>query len=341
MNIIYRFILFILTIFLLSGCIGYEYRDHYRREHTLIETSLSWGTLSGRLIILPDKWELDNLIDEIDRAERRIWIETYTWTEKATREAVLRAEKRWVDVRVILEGNVYGIPRINDDTVEMLSGAAVPIRFSSDRYTFTHMKMWIFDDTACISTGNWSYTTFTKNREFTYCSKDRLFLANLEEIFLSDFAHKRSLFTSGGLDHRIGLAPENLRRWLSSEIQNAKDRIIVFDQTISDPQILALLSERQKSGVKVELCQAKKSDSLSWETISVALSPLLPILESSGPYLHAKAILIDTDTVILWSANITTNAIDNNREIMIKIEKDPWLLERIKYIYKKDCKPQP
>ena len=172
----HKIILFILQIFLLSSCLS-EYREHFQREHASVSlrvVSRESANTYEKFAILPDANELATIVENIDQAKSRIWVEIYTWTEKSTLEAVLRAKDRWVDVRVILEGNVYFTPRINDPTFEKLQTARIPVVFADNRrYTFTHAKFWIVDNEWCLSTGNWSYTTFTKNREFIYCSDDR------------------------------------------------------------------------------------------------------------------------------------------------------------------------
>jgi phosphatidylserine/phosphatidylglycerophosphate/cardiolipin synthase-like enzyme len=50
--------------------------------------------LSGELFPLPDESVLTDIISDIDRAQDRIWLEIYTWTEKGTLDAILRAKKR-------------------------------------------------------------------------------------------------------------------------------------------------------------------------------------------------------------------------------------------------------
>jgi hypothetical protein len=47
-----------------------------------------------------------------------------------------------------------------------------------------------------------------------------------------------------GLDSRIGLASEEMRNWLMREIQNAQKHIIMYNQTIRDEKILALLKKK-------------------------------------------------------------------------------------------------
>jgi polyphosphate kinase len=97
-----------------------------------------------------------------------------------------------------------------------------------------------------VSTGNWSYTTFTKNRDFSFCSGDRDILTDLEEIFLADFSHKRPFFP-GGLDPRIGLSPENIRPWLYEHFESAKKSIIVFNQSVTDTEIIDKIYQKAQS----------------------------------------------------------------------------------------------
>jgi phosphatidylserine/phosphatidylglycerophosphate/cardiolipin synthase-like enzyme len=100
-------------------------------------------------------------------------------------------------VRVLLERNVYQTPRINDAVIEKLSKVGISTKYTSENFTFTHMKLWFIDRMWCVSTGNWSYTSFTKNREFIFCSEDILAMKSLEEIFLSDYQYRTPNFQSG------------------------------------------------------------------------------------------------------------------------------------------------
>jgi hypothetical protein len=91
---------------------------------------------------------------------------------------------------VVLEGNVFGTPRINMPIAKKLKEAAIPVIYADNhRYSFTHAKFWIIDDSYSISTGNWTASFFTKNREYIYSDKDILTLAFLEQIFIADSTH--------------------------------------------------------------------------------------------------------------------------------------------------------
>ncbi len=331
-----RILIYFFSFFLLTACTG-EYWDHIKREHAdIVSASGSIWSVSGVLYSLPDKKVLEDLIRTLAGAKSRIWLETYTWTEKETLEAIIQAKKRWVDVRVVLEGNVYRTPWINNSSIKQLQDAGIDFSYADNhRYTFTHIKTWVIDDRWCISTGNWSFTSFTKNREFIYCSFDVSLLHDIEEIIQSDFKHERPYFPDG-LDSRIGLSPENIRPWLISHIQKAKNDIIVYNQSITDQEILTLLKEKADRWIIVKLCQADHEDEES-KTGELIFPKNIEIKTSKKPYLHAKVFLIDGAKVILWSANMTQNALENNREILINLGENKEFYETIFSFYDKDC----
>lgn len=95
----------IFSLLFLSSCFS-EYREHYFAEHSPESVSSELripSFASGEVLVLPDKGVEEKLISLIDSAKTRIWIEIYTWTDKNLLDAVLRAVKRGVDVRVVLE----------------------------------------------------------------------------------------------------------------------------------------------------------------------------------------------------------------------------------------------
>ena len=47
------------------------------------------------------------------------------------------------------------------------------------------------------------------------------------------------------------------------------------------------------------------------------------------PYLHAKVIIVDHRQVFIGSHNLTTNAIENNREIGIILDHRNDIIDRI------------
>lgn len=275
----------------------------------------------------------------IESAKETIWVEIYTWTEKSTIDAVLSAKKRGVDVRVILEWNVYGTPFINKHTFDSFSGAGIPTVYADNsRYRFTHAKFWIIDNYWCIATGNLTYSSFTKNRDMIYCDNQLLPRKNLESLFLSDFHHEKPIFPEGR-DSRLWISPINMRSWIQDAITWSEHSLFLYNQTITDPEILNLLERKAGSGIEVKLCSSG-SEELSDNQDDIAhtgIHSLFPFVKIKKPYPHLKVFLIDGRDVILWSINLTENALDNNRETAFLIKDNPKIYSQVKNTFLSDC----
>ena len=330
----YLFWILFVSVFILPSCS--EYRDHYDSEYAhyrdggYIESS--WWSL--RFTLLPSKKVSEDLVDSFDSAKQRIWVEIYTWTEKKTIEAIIRAYRRWVDTRVILEGNVYSTPRINDDTYSLLQDVWVPVVFSDNvKYAFTHAKYWIIDDAYCISSWNFTTSSFQKNRDIIVCDTSLQILDILTTIFQADEKKQRPVFP-WTLHSNIAISPINMRKRLREAILGTKTSIYIFVQSVSDRELLDLLEEKYRSWVIVKLCRAANNGDELLSEYS------FPIVSVKKPYIHIKALLIDKKTVLVGSVNLTENSIENNREIALVYQDSPFLYNSIEDTFFHDCFPQ-
>lgn len=233
---------------------------------------------------------------------------------------------------MILEGNVYGTPTINQKTYQKLRDADVPVVYADNsHYTFTHAKFWIIDDQFCMSTGNLTFTGYKKNRDFIYCDSSTRHLESLSEVFRSDFVHEKPLFSTP-LPSSLGLSPINMRDFLTDYITGAKSSLIIYVQSLSDEDILSLLESKKKEGVRIEICVAQNNDTTTLPTLSG-----ITIHTLKKPYLHAKALVRDNQDLLLGSMNLTQNALDNNREVGIILQKNEKILSQVHRIISMDC----
>jgi cardiolipin synthase A/B len=285
-------------------------------------------------MILPSLPDKDALVQAFDLARERLWVEIYTWTERDTLAALIRAHERGVDTRVILEGNVYGTPRINDDTYDTLKNAGIPVIFADNRkYNFTHAKYWIIDEGYCISTGNLTYSSFQKNRDMIVCDDEKGILSILESVFLADEKHIFPVFSTP-IPADIALSPINMRSRVTEFIFSAKKSIFLYVQDVSDRELLELLDSRARSGIDVRVCVA---DNDSYEDYS---SYQLQSYIMKKPYLHAKAIIVDDQSLMIGSVNLSENALDRNREVSLFFPDDTQKSEILKKLFFADCTPQ-
>ena len=135
----------IVTFFLLLGFLflfGYihspEYFEFHRqqRKQNLYENTLqnqntnfslenikNFSSPEDQILIFPNLSYLEQFESQIDAAKDKIYLETYIFTEKKMRAALIRAKKRGVDVKVILENNPYQAPYLNGDAYQELENA--------------------------------------------------------------------------------------------------------------------------------------------------------------------------------------------------------------------------
>jgi phosphatidylserine/phosphatidylglycerophosphate/cardiolipin synthase-like enzyme len=97
---------------------------------------------------------LEKLVSKIDKANDKIYIEIYMFTEnKRLPEALVRAKRRGIDVKVLLEKNPYKTSNINNKIFKYLQKNNIDVRWSnSENYSLNHSKIMIIDDEVIIST---------------------------------------------------------------------------------------------------------------------------------------------------------------------------------------------
>jgi cardiolipin synthase len=131
----------------------------------------------------------------INSAQKRIWIASpYFVPDDAILAALQLAGLRGVDVRIL-------IPERPDHLLVYLAAYTyledvlqTGVRFF--RYTdgFLHEKVMLIDDeTATVGTANFDNRSFRLNFEITAIIKDRPFAAEIEKMFLTDFAQAREM----------------------------------------------------------------------------------------------------------------------------------------------------
>lgn len=333
-------IYFVICVLFLVGCTN-SYHDHFFREHP--ELSEVPDVLSGEIFqsdgyidSLPNKHTYSELVSSLDGAKKRIWIEIYTWTDAAKLiDPIIRAKKRSVDVQVVLEWNVFWTPKINNPIAKKLKDAGINIVYADNhRYAFTHAKFWLIDDSYAISTGNWTASFFDKNREYIYHWKDTSTIIFLEKIFQSDFSH---MWYKGidSIPTHIVISPIDSRSKIESLITSTQKNLLIYIQTLDDDHIISMLEKLRSENKKIIICTAdneanaaRKLDFPDWSWKMIR-----------KPYLHAKVIIVDHMQVFIGSHNLTTNAIENNREMGIILNNVPDIVRQIEWDFIQDgCK---
>lgn len=319
------FLVFLLLFLnLLSSCSSEYWDYHNKKENDIIVQNNNIESLKKfsinkiedrdfQILMTPDKTIIDKIIDKINNAKKRVYIETYIFTEKRILKSVLDAKKRWIDVSVILEKNVYWLWNINKKTYESLNQIWVRVVYANQQnYNFTHAKFFIIDNEYIISTWNVSYSTYTQNREFLSVGNYSEDLSYLEKVFQNDFIWEK--FSE--CNHTIISSPNCSRIPLYKIIESSKKSIYIYEQSIDDIEFQDLIISKFKSGIDVRLIIGDINKATSNKaTFEKFQNIWIKIIAPKKPYIHAKSFLIDESIFFVWSINLTYNSIENNREI--------------------------
>ncbi|MDD5213529.1 MAG: phosphatidylserine/phosphatidylglycerophosphate/cardiolipin synthase family protein [Candidatus Gracilibacteria bacterium] len=340
-------IISLILLFSLLSCSNnytnfHENKDNFDVNKTEIKENLSNFSLSNlrefesiEISATPDKKLLKEIVKKIDEAKARIFVEVYIFTEKDLQKALVRAKKRGIDVKVIMEKNVYKAGNLNKKTSDNFAKNNIETVWASDtNFALTHTKMMIIDDARIISTGNYSYSTFSKNREFFIFVKDEKLLGNLLNIFNADFTYKKEII----YDENLILSPYYTREKFDILLKSAKKSIKMYIQNFGDTDILEILKSKQKEGIDIEIIMpdlkalpANKEEIVELDKAGIKYKLL------KSPYIHAKGILVDDKYLYLGSVNMSYYSIEKNREIGLLI-KEQKIISKFNEVFSLDFK---
>jgi len=340
----YVFIVLFIVVFSFYNFSDYKnfHKANYEIENTkkLVNEKLSNFELEDikkinniNIYPTPDKDLLTKIVTDIDNAKEKIFLETYILTEKKVQEALVRAKKRWINIKVILEKAPYMAYNINNKSYQKLLNAWIDVKWSDkDDYSFNHSKVLIIDDLSIISTGNFSYSTFTKNRDLFIFTKNENINSKLIENFENDYIWKKiNIF-----DENLIFSPNSSRVKFEKLFESAEENIKMYFQYIKDDELLnKLIKIKNEKNIDIEIIIAEtaKDD----ENVIKLKKQWIKIKVMDKYKMHSKAILIDNKYLFVWSINFSDYSIDRNREIWILIRNNEIINEFL-YIYEQDIK---
>lgn len=170
------------------------------------------GDVEVIAVVGPDNvMDNDTVLGMIDSAEERIYVEQFflrkVWNVGGERisnpflDRLIKAAERGCEVKVLLDPTWYNVlqedPNDNDDTVEFLSslGASRDIDLNAKLMNTDahgvlklHNKGMVVDGNwVLISSLNWNYNSFARNREVGLLIRNERIGAYFEQIFVRDW----------------------------------------------------------------------------------------------------------------------------------------------------------
>jgi phosphatidylserine/phosphatidylglycerophosphate/cardiolipin synthase-like enzyme len=193
-----------------------------------------------------------------------------------------------------------------------LKDAGVDVTWASARFTYTHEKCFIIDNTtAWIDTMNATYSARTANREYLVPDTDPADIAEAEAIFEAD--HAGATIKPTG---KLVVSPVSMRSGIENLIAGAKTSLQFEVEEFDDGDIASAMCAATKRGVKAEgLLSNATQSSTGKSTVTTLKGCGVPMKMLATPYVHAKAIVVDGARAYIGSANFSPTSLDQNREL--------------------------
>lgn len=280
------------------------------------------GASGLNVIVEPDAGP-NPIVDAIRGAKKSAWLEMYLLTNKSVINALEEDANNGIDVRVMLEMHPYGGGSVSpQETLDKLKAAGVKAQASDPTFALTHEKGMVIDNsTAYIMTSNFTNAalgtgSYTKNREYDIVDTNAQDVQAMAAIFQADWNHSTASFN----DPNLVVSPVNARSDFNSLIGSAKHTLLITGEEMNDSGIEQDLVNAAQHGVQVEVILPAPSGSSSDSSgIATIKQGGVQVREDTHLYMHAKIIVVDGKEAFVGSQNISTQSLDQNREVGIII----------------------
>jgi len=289
-----------------------------------------------KLIIEPEMGRAP-LLGSILAAKSSVELAIYGFTDEEFVTALIQAQHQHKSVRVLLQHYPYQTTHENEVTIARLQAASVPLAYPGDNFTLLHQKTLIRDQqTATVMTFNLTHSAFKNERNFALQLDDPEDVAEIQHVFISDWAHQPVQVHAADLIW----SPDNSREKLLTLIHGARHSINIYAEGLNDYAIVGALAQAARHGVEVNILMSHYADQqgrqkaggkkfvyLAKNNVTVRYSKHLVI--------HAKVMIIDDNTAVIGSINFTKQSLDSNRELSV-ITHDPNIIHSLDNTFSAD-----
>jgi cardiolipin synthase A/B len=256
------------------------------------------------------------ILDAINSAQKEILIEVYLLSDKQIISALETAKLRGVDVRVLLEQHPFGGSGLNPKAKLELESKGVLVKWSNPKFSLTHEKAIVIDNSKVfVLNQNLTASSFTKNREYDVLDTNPEDVLQARQTFINDWERK----DYNPQNSHLIESPNTSRGAITALISQAQKSIDVEMEVVEDNEIINLLCQKAKNTtIRILAPPVSQINSNKKGLLRLQASGIL-VKTLASPYIHAKLLLIDGVKAYVGSINLSTQSMDQNRELGIML----------------------
>lgn len=296
--------------------------------------------MSRYLVVFPDD-SVRPILEAIDQATTSLRIKMFVFSDSRILSSVIKAHRRGVQVRVMLNPTRRDGRTENQETGKHLAAAGVEVIDSTPIFEVTHEKSMVVDEkSAWIMSLNWETKNVTETRDYAVVTAHAHEVQEITQCFEADWS--RRPFHPGDRSHMIWCVG-NARQRISQFIDDAKHSLWVQNERYQDPLIIERLVGAARRGVKVHI-MARPPHSLKEEKLIEGVAGLrilddvgVKVHKVQGLKLHAKLMFADRTRAIVGSINLAPGSFNSRRELAIEV-RDQDVIDRVHKLVHHDWK---
>lgn len=257
-----------------------------------------------RLVLAPSA-RRDEVLQLMRSAKERLVLSVFRCDDFAILDEVAAAVRRNVAVRVLITRRARGWKQRLKHLRALLESIGAEVRRYDGAVMKYHAKYIVPDDgPALVSSLNFTRKCFENTCDFLLFSDQPEVVTGLQMLFENDYASPRSALPA--ITDRLIIGPDQARDRFTKLLAEAQTGIRIIDHRVTDPQILALLREKQQNGVSVKI---------------LGCGPM------GGLICHGRMILVDSKVAVIGSLHLSPPSLDSRREVALMIHEPRVIAE--------------
>ncbi|MEO6566405.1 MAG: phospholipase D-like domain-containing protein [Casimicrobiaceae bacterium] len=279
------------------------------------------------------------LVAVVAAATKSIRVKMFVFTDPSLLAAVIAAQQRGVDVRVMLNAARRSGESDNDESRKLLEEAGVTVKDANPAFDLTHEKSLVIDDaTAVVMSLNWETRNVTETRDYAVVTDHAKEVAEVLACFDADW--ERTAFKPPEESHLIW-CNENGRERFAHFIDRAQSELWLQNERYQDAVIIERVVRAAGRGVKVHVL-ARPPHTLKKDKLIEGVGGLrilrdvgCKVHRMKGMKLHGKMMLADGKRAIIGSVNLAPGSFDARRELAIEV-KDAAVIDPLQHVVRHD-----
>lgn len=274
-----------------------------------------------KLIVQPDDG-LKPLLDAIGSARRSIFILVFRFDLSALEKALSAAIERGVRVQALIaHTSTGGEKSLRKLESRLLEAGALVARTDDDMVRY-HGKLVVIDKEILFVLGfNYTGLDIRQSRSFGVITRKASVVREAQRLIEADADRSRT-FRPTRTD--LVISPENARDRLKRFIRRARRELLIYDDGLSDDEMLRELKKRADAGVRVKILGKLEK---KWREGFM--------VKKLSRRLHVRAMVRDGRRAFVGSQSLRRLELDERREVGIII-RERALVGRMERVFHSD-----